>query len=733
MSKAREPITNASIYPHLKNWLKHYHNTLESIPNAAHHALCAELFTACFEYEVSSPKHEQTPTTVEWEEEDAERFALLYFSSLRLPEVLHFANLKQWTELIAELLDRHQKDYDTWKKGLISPHEDSSSTPEATTLPSSTTLTPSTSHLIKGANLAMFNDRLDIETLLERREFASALRRMMNKNDLSLILPFLKRVYSELPQETLQYCASLYPLLTPQNVLPIIASSSAIPSSSDASSTHYDVDSTHLEYLYYKTLVEKHADCRQDEEIVLRWMELALSTALKPYRSQLFTDISRSQVYFISLHKHEKFHDERCGSGDGERFSLVSIPTPRSTSVAQDNDTCNMVWLAIRDRESYAVDRKEVLKLCIRNGFWKAALSLLLEMELYEDALELAIAVDDKITFDRLLSVPGAIPAHSWPRIVQRSAFVLSFLHHQLQALESSKQSQAHGHEGDALSITPDVLLKLMSSIVGPSEAISVLNSSDILLSATPTPLPSSRILDQESSDGTTTSAICDESSLLEVEAMDAFISCISYGVMHQMLVDGMRGEKRREVVAKSMKSFDQNLWSKRTPFFGPQIANVEFIEKASAGSRENPLGDIPFFQRVETSLGTDWNPSFVVSSSSTASSSSATSSIVSSTSSPAVSSSTLSMTSTATPTFFGDFGNHWGVHTRFSQNTICGRCGLPLLDARAGKVALFENCSHAYHEMCTEEEACPECVLSSFTSLLPTSAHIPMSLSSTH
>lgn len=294
---------------------------------------------------------------------------------------------------------------------------------------------------------------------------------------------------------------------------------------------------------------------------------------------------------------------------------------------------------------------------------------LALELEMYDVALELCISVDDKTSFERLLSITGAISAQDWPKILLKSSYV-----RELQLSESPVP----------LHISSDFLVIQMSSFVGPVETVTYLNED---LSAS---LSSS-----------------DEAVRYEAYVSEQFISSISFSVFHQLLSDGKKGEKRKAVIARALKSFDQSMFTKRNIFFGPQIANVEFIERASVSAREHPLDHVPFFIKVETSKGVDWSPSFVVSG--------PTATVTNDWNT------TDSATSTsATHSFLGEHGNHWGTHTHFSASSTCLRCGLPLLDQRAGKIAFFERCAHPYHDNCVEEDACPECLYASFHSLLP-------------
>lgn len=416
--------------------------------------------------------------------------------------------------------------------------------------------------------------------------------------------------------------AARYPVIRPHNFERLLST--------------VESNTKELTMAYYNTLIERNSECRLDLKFTMPWIELLISSQCDPLHHLLFSQ------------------DESSPNTGIPRRNALHVPIEAS----------GILMEALKDTDSFLIDRTETLALCLKHGFFKGALKLMMDLGKFGAALELSIELDDGLAFESLLtSIPSVIPAPSWPRVIKKVAMVQRF----------SPQFEVANTASNVVSIDPDWLVRMMSSVVGASETVDLLTN-------------------YESANDSKIS-----------EALDSFVARLSPDVFQQILRDGIQGEQKRAVVAQSLKAFDQNVWSKRSIFFGPQITNVEFIEKMSVGARENPLGDIPFFSKVETSRGVEYNPTFVIGGSSSTS----------------IQGSGVSPDSTnQISSFYGEYGSHWGLHLNFSKHTNCHRCGLPLLDPRAGKVALFEKCAHAFHETCVEEDACPECVRRHFTSL---------------
>jgi hypothetical protein len=631
LSNGREPMTEAIIYPRLKHWILHFHSHLETLPNAAYHALVTELMTACFEFEVSSPKHVQP---AEWDESHALDFVSLYLPSLRLSKVLAVANAHKWSKVIQIILERLHSSYELWKQG----NADSGSSEAGHSTDAAATMVPAKGHI-----LAYFNERIEIDAFLEKSDFSVALKRTFSKGDSALIFTYIQQLYDAIPKETVIACAQHYPIYMPHNIETLVPA-----------------DNCHILQSYYASLMEKHAECRHDEILSARWLDLILESLLAPHQSKLFKKVPKKHIFRLK-------RLEMIGSNQEGETSVELLP---GCIPLLESDIFNGVWLALKDEEYFTFDRSEAYKICLRNGYFRGAMMLAFELEKYEDIQEISIATDDKSAFERLLSYPGAISARNWPFILIKAAHMHALFNH----LEQPELDYA-------MQLTPSYLVSQMSHYVGPHETVNFLT--------------------------------CDMSGSVDssehaFQVCETFLSSLPFNVFQQLLLDGKRGEKRKAVISRALKSFDQSMYTKRNAFFGPQISNVEFIEKASAGSRDHPLDHVPFFQKVETSKGIDWAPSFV----------STTATAPNQMLAPAT-----GIATTATPSFLGEHGNHWGVHAHFSATSTCLRCGLPLLDPRAGKVAFFDRCSHAYHDTCVEEDACPECLHSSFQTLLSASA----------
>jgi hypothetical protein len=808
MNKGRDAMTSAWIYPTLKNWISHFHSALESLPGASQHILVYDLFTACFEMEVSSPKHEQPES---WQEEDAKRFLELYLPSVRISEVLALANTRQWTLVVDYIIESQEKEYGRWKGD-----QDNS--------------------CIKGANLARFNDRLAIDILLEeRKDYVAALGKVMMKKDLAVVMPYLRNLFWRAPKEAISACASNYPLLRPHNVLPLLKSWCHISSANteeELSQLLGDVGQTleisvshlfqltratpQLDHLYFGILMERHEEPRKNSQLVLLWFEAILKRELGKHQTQLFrpsprhcpstsVSIQGNKTYRLIPHSELAKHipsESQSSSSTQMHFIPKTLPSNLSdstvtspidsTHASQKSPSLSlklhMLLSALKDPSSFATrPSMSLLAVCMRYGFFQGALRLLLERQDYEDALDLAIDIDDVSYFQHILSLPGAITPSLWPRILKRVSERVY-----LDKKEHEESEQALAKQADMVdsyrpskpgpsrpNITPDMLVGLMSSAIGALETVQLLTFSSEAEAGSDDRRDSAKLhalVDpkhqgqdipvgfgdyreekkeagpEHALDGDSAESSLQASLAFSQEALAHFLSLLSPMCFQQLLLDGVRQEEKQELVAKSLKAFDQSLWAKRSPFFGPQIANVEFIEKASVGQVESPLRHVGFFQTTETARGLEWSPTFVYPSATSGTKLNqegikefGSLSSVGGVMGPNGISSSLSLAagsslSTAAPStgypetlptnFLGEYGAHWGVHTHFASDSVCLRCGLPLLDPRAGKIAIFDHCAHSFHETCVEEDACPECLLDQVQTLLPLS--LPLNVSNT-
>ena len=493
-------------------------------------------------------------------------------------------------------------------------------------------------------------------------------------------------------------CASLYPMVKPKHLRSLITSGSNLA----------------IELGYYKALLERSKEARRDEEVTTKWLDLALESLLHPIADKLWIPPQSDQDESNSSTSSDLSKQEDEGEKSSFTSEINQRPLPGSLRLLQ-GDSFSSIWSALKDTEEYRFDKKKVLKVCAKRGFHSATIFFLKELGRWAEAIDLAIMIDDRETFEKeVVMKRGRIAgAEEWTRIVFQSAHVHNYL------ADSDKRPE----------ISADMIVKAMTKDIGARETVNFLTATH------PTSEASSSI--------------------------DTFLYALSAHVFQTLLREGEKGDERKRVVEKALKSVDAYLFSKKTPFYGAQISNVESIEKnaaltlasqgqgmafspseqkmsstpsSSPAPPVNPLSNVPFFTRVETARGgSEYNPSFVFSDSASsssvavASSSSATtsstsqstgkrsSSLPSSSSTSSVSSPTIS---SSPAIFFGETAPHWGVRTHFSASTPCPRCRLPLLDPRAGKLALFPDCPHAFHEMCVDEDACPECLFSSLSSL---------------
>ena len=810
--KSKEVMTEAWIWPSLSRWLsfaasssllpshgnQHHHtliaDSLATNPALPFHPSLTELLTACFEFQVSLPpqyyeggdgNHIHADPGSAWSEEDAIAFLPFFLPHLRLSDILIIANARDWDKVVTYVLAQQESEYAKWR--LAEKSEETFSIPSSTTLPSiSSSSSPSSSSPSPHA-IARFNDRLEVEVCLQEGNFLSALRKLTSRNDIALMLVLLPSLMTSLPKETLLACASLYPMLKPRHLLPLIPSLSPDPP------TPSSAVSPSLELLYFKHLLEKSKSARMDAAITTQWLDLNLAHLLAPMGQHLWIEHKESNA----TNPSNTFTDATSQSTiiEGLEDSIsIKVPLPGSLPFLQ-GDSFASIWSALKSKEEYRFDRKKALEVCEKRGFHSGAIFLLKEMGHRSDAIDLAIAIDDKETFEKEVVMRRGCVAgeEEWSRIVYKSAFVHNYL------AERDRRPD----------ITADMVVRTMTREEGARETVSFLTMTD---------LPSSLL-----------------------PSLDAFLYGLTPSFFQYLLIEGEKGDERKRIVEKALKAVDAHLFTKKTPFYAAQLANVETIEKnvsvaevASAqhaqnslaisplssaspspatGSanqtsssthaltphhghyghhgphgqqhQQNPLSTVPFFTKVETARGgSEFNPSFTftgdsqsasslsgglasgalssssnskntISSGSSASDSAAMAisanhpSLIgaigaigamgprhSSSSSSSVDASSGALPppalATSSPSsFFGDSAPHWGVRTHFSYfpsssssatptPSPCPRCRLPLLDPRAGKLALFPNCSHAFHEMCVDEDACPSCLLSSLTSLAP-------------